>query len=224
MRLLFQLTPPDRPLGFDYPYYLCAAVHKWLGMDNPWHDRLSLYSFGWLTGGQLTRDGLAFPDGADWFVSSYDSDFLANLLTGAYDDREVCFGMRVKSIKVAQTPRFHPERHTFKVSGPVLLKSVLPSGEVKFLTFLDGEVADEALMQSIRHKLDFAGLQKHHNAFRASFKKDYVSAKTKLVRIKNIDNKASQCPIIVEGNPEILRFVWLTGVGNSSGVGFGGLM
>jgi CRISPR-associated endoribonuclease Cas6 len=223
MRLLFDLTPPHRPLGFDYPYKLCSVIHRWLGFDNPWHDRLSLYSFGWLTGGQFTRQGLVFPEGASWFVSSYDSNFLAQLMTGAYDNREVCFGMRIRSIKVARHPAFRDGLHTFRVSGPILLKSLMPDQSVKFLTFLDGTEADQALTHSIHRKLDYAGLSHWKDGVRARFKRGIHSAKTKLVQIKNIQNRASQCPIEVEAPQQTLRFIWLTGVGNSTGVGFGGM-
>ncbi|MGN9307593.1 CRISPR-associated endoribonuclease Cas6 [Enterococcus faecium] len=56
-----------------------------------------------------------------------------------------------------------------------------------------------------------------------SFDRTYYAAKTKLVYYKNIGNKTSICPVIIEGTPEQIAFAWNVGVGNSTGIGFGAL-
>ncbi len=222
MRILLELSPPNKPLGFDYPHRLCRVLHKWLGLNNPWHDSLSLYSFGWLEGGRGTSEGLIFPDGASWFVSGWEEAFLARLVTGVFNDRELLHGMHVRTTRVAQTPVFK-SRQFYRVSGPVLLKSLQEDRRVKFLTFQDGELADEALTHSIHSKLEAAGLARYIPDVRAHFVADHATAKTKLVEINGIRNRASLCPIVVEGPEEVQRFVWRVGVGNCTGVGFGGL-
>lgn len=47
MRLNLRLTPNEEPVPFDHVHNLTGAIHKWLG-KNDLHDKISLYSFGWL--------------------------------------------------------------------------------------------------------------------------------------------------------------------------------
>lgn len=58
---------------------------------------------------------------------------------------------------------------------------------------------------------------------KVSFDKNYFNPKTKLVRINGIDSRANFCPVIIEGNPEAIRFAWNVGVGHSTGCGFGAI-
>ncbi len=222
MRLCFTFSPSKALLAFDYPYRLSGVLHKWLGLNNPWHDALSLYSFGWLEGGRASKAGLEFPEGAKWFVSGWEGDLLQTLLGGALRDAEVFAGMRVQEVRLVEPPTFSSP-HTFRLSGPALLKAPLPEGGIHFLTFKDGPAADAALTAGIRRKLDAAGLAELTGEVQARFLADSPGAKTKLVTIKGISNRASHCPIVVDGPPEVQRFVWLTGVGHSTGVGFGSL-
>jgi len=59
---------------------------------------------------------------------------------------------------------------------------------------------------------------------KVSFDKNYLNPKTKLVNIKNIKNRANFCPIIIEGDPEAIKFAWNVGVGHSTGSCFGALL
>ena len=38
-----------------------------------------------------------------------------------------------------------------------------------------------------------------------------------------VENKASWCPVIVEGKPETKAFAWNVGLGNSTGIGLGAI-
>jgi len=107
--------------------------------------------------------------------------------------------MHVVGIGQQATPRFGP-RHTFKVASPVLVKSKEVDGRVKHYIYSDPE-AGVALTATFHHKLNAAGLGAPHNAATVSFDKSYRNPKTKVVRIKEIDNRASVCPVIVEGTP-----------------------
>jgi hypothetical protein len=59
---------------------------------------------------------------------------------------------------------------------------------------------------------------------RVYFLPDASAPKTKLVSYRGIGNKASFCPVVVEGTPEQVGFAWKVGVGNSTGIGFGALI
>lgn len=221
VRLHFFLSPNVEPVPFDYQHYLTGAFHKWLG-HNTQHDEISLYSLSWLDGSSMTRGALNFPRGARFFISFHDDALAERVVNGALTDPEVCRGMRVMEINQQPTPRFG-ERHTFKVGSPVLAKSKEVEGKVRHFLYSDAE-ADGVLTATLRHKLDVAGHGAPHNTVAVNFDRTYGSPKTKLVAIKNIHNRASICPVTVEGTPEAVAFAWNVGVGHGTGSGFGSLL
>lgn len=221
MRLHFFLSPNERPVPFDYQHFLTGAFHKWVGA-NDLHDAISLYSLSWLYEGRARGGAVEFPRGAHWFLSVHDESLVEVIVTNALADPEICCGMRVARIEQEQTPRFGP-RHTFKVGSPVLAKSKEEDGRIKHYIFSDPE-ADAALTATLRHKIDKAGLGALHNQVNVRFDRDYRTPKTKLVTIKNIHNRASVCPVTVEGTPEAVAFAWNVGVGHGTGSGFGCLL
>jgi CRISPR-associated endoribonuclease Cas6 len=221
MRLHFLLSPNHQPVPFAYQHFLTGAFHKWLGA-NELHDALSLYSLSWLDGSRMRGGALEFPDGARFFISLHDESLIEPIVNNALVDPEVCCGMRVTRIEQQATPRFG-SRHTFKVGSPILAKSKEMDGKVKHYLFSDPE-ADATLTTTLRHKLDLAGLGAPHNQATVSFDKTYRNPKIKLVTIKNVHNRATVCPVTVEGTPEAVAFAWNVGVGNGTGSGFGSLL
>ncbi len=222
MRLHLFLSPNERPVPFDYQHYLTGAFHKWLGA-NDLHEAISLYSLSWLYEGRARGRAVEFPRGAHWFLSVYDEALIEPLVNSALRDPEVCCGMRVARIEQQATPRFGA-RHTFRVGSPVLARSKESEvSKVRHYTYFDPE-ADEVLTATLRHKLDAAGLGAPHNRVAVSFDRTYRTPKTKLVTIKDIRNRASICPVTIEGTPEALAFAWNVGVGHGTGSGFGCLL
>src|SRR5947209_2908951 len=170
----------------------------------------------------MRRGALEFPRGARFFISLYDDSLVEQIVNNALAAPEVCCGMRVTRIEQQATPRFG-SRYTFKVGSPVLAKSGDADGRVKHYIFSDPE-ADAALTATLRHKLERAGLGAPHNAAAVRFDKTYRNPKTKLVTIKDIHNRASICPVTVEGTPESVAFAWNVGIGHGTGSGFGSLL
>jgi len=221
MRLHFELSPNVQPVSFDYQHFLTGVFHKWLG-DNALHDGLSLYSLSWLSGGKRQGDGIAFPNGASWFISAHDSELLHRICISAVDEPSVCCGMLVTRIRILLEPEVR-EKHVFKVASPVLARSKEVEGKVRHFIYSDAE-ADEVLTQTLRHKLDKAGLNGIALDTNVKFDRSYRSAQTKLVKINGVANRASICPVIVEGPPEAVQFAWNVGVGHLTGSGFGALV
>ncbi len=220
MRLRLFLTPACEPVPFTYPYRLAGVLHRWLG-QNDWHDGLSLYSFGWLQGGRMGKDGLYFPKGACWTLSFYEGEQVERLVQGIFRDPTVIAGMTVAEVQAVPIPSFG-NRVVFRVESPVVARRVRADGGRDYLIWED-EAADEVLTRVFRRKLMAAGMG--HLALQASMRFDrrYRGAKTKLVRIKGIDHRGSLCPVIVEGPPEAVQFAWLVGAGELTGCGFGAL-
>ena len=51
-----------------------------------------------------------------------------------------------------------------------------------------------------------------------------ATAKSKLFRYKQVQCRASVCPVLVSGSAEQIRFAWEVGVGHSRGSGWGALV
>jgi len=217
MRLYFDLSPNTEPVPWDYQHFLIGAFHKWLGR-NRLHDRVSLYSLSWLTGGQRKGGSLTFPKGAMWFVSCYEIDIAKRLLGSVLSDPEVCCGMRITGARLVEPPEFDGQQRFF-VATPVLVRR-FDGQSVKHLTFAENG-ADAVLTQTLQRKMKFAGLDEPKVA--VEFDRTYPKARTKLVSIKGIHNKASLCPVIVRGSPRAAAFAWEVGIGHSTGSGFGAL-
>jgi CRISPR-associated endoribonuclease Cas6 len=170
----------------------------------------------------MRRGALDFPRGARFFISLHDDALMERLVNSALADPEVCCGMRVARIEQQATPHFGT-RYTFKVGSPVLARSKEIEGKVTHYIYSDTE-ADSVITATLRHKLEHAGLSAPHTQAIARFDRSYRTPRTKLVHIKNIANKASICPVTIEGTPEAVAFAWNVGVGHGTGSGFGCLL
>lgn len=221
MRIKLHLTPNLEIVPFAYQHHLTGVFHRWLG-KNMIHDSTSLYSLGWLTHGRAIKDtGFVFPKGASWEVSFFDDSLATLFISQVNKDQRFAFGMRVHKIEVIPTPSFSPT-YRFGFNSPILVRQNKDNGKNDHLTF-DQEEADELLTQTFRHKMKLAGLSSEHLESWMGFDRSYVKAKTKVVTIKDIHLKANQCPVIVMGTPEAVRFAWEVGAGHLTGSCFGQL-
>ena len=118
-------------------------------------------------------------------------------------------------------PDFNEGKHRFLAGSPVLLRKVEADGSRTHLTYNDSE-SKEVMNRVIHKKADEAGL-KNGEKLKLQFDETYNNPKTKLVDIKGIKNRASVCPVVAEGPPKALEFLWTVGAGELTGVGFGSL-
>lgn len=217
MRLHFNLMPNTKIVPFDYQHYLIGTFHKWMGW-NEIHDEISLYSLSWLQGGKMTKDGFDFPNGARWFISFWDEEIGKQLIMSAMKEPDVCCGMKVKVIQIQENPNFS-NKEKFIAASPIFIRKYDENRKAKHLTYKDEE-ANFYLTETLKKKLKTANLDYE---VKVSFDKNYMYPKTKLVKINGIENRANFCPVIIEGNPEAVKFAWNVGVGHSTGCGFGAM-
>lgn len=215
MRLILHLSSASA-IAFDYQHELVRTFHRWLP-DNDIHSDISLYSLSWLMGGKAVEGMLRFAQGAQWFVSFHDERVAKHLLVGMLRKPETTFGMRVMDVQIQEAPDFGSS-HRFITASPVLAKHY--DGQNIIHKIFSDEDADDILSTTLRSKLKTAGLT---DDVSVRFDRSYQGAKTKLVSIKNIKNRASLCPVIVEGAPEAVSFAWSVGIGHCTGAGFGAL-
>ncbi len=217
MRLYFKLSPTKQIVPFNYQYYLLGKLHHWLG-QNEYHDKLSLYSFGWLSGGEPGGGGLKFKSNSNWFVSFWDEEMGKQLLYASMKDPSFIFGMNVIDITINETTQF-TNHETFTLSSPILIRNYNDNKSASHLTFRD-LLSDELMTATMKRKLSTANID---TDISIKFDRNYHNARTKLVTINGIENRANMCPIIVDGNPESIKFAWNVGVGHSTGSGFGAI-
>lgn len=134
------------------------------------------------------------------------------------EDADVCCGMQVSEIQLQENPNFG-NRERFVAASPVFVRKYDDDFHAVHLTVKDKE-ANYYLNETLKSKLKKANLDYDVNI---RFDENYLNPKTKLVRIKDIESRANFCPIIAEGDPEGIKFLWNVGAGHSTGSAFGSL-
>jgi CRISPR-associated endoribonuclease Cas6 len=221
MKIRVHLTSNGEPIPFNYSYQLCGIFHYWLGHNNL-HDRISLYSLGWLKGKtNVSNHALLFPHGASWDIGIYNSGVSEELIRGLLLKEFEFHGMQIRKVDRLKPPAFKDGHHRFLAGSPVLLRKIEDDGNRKHVIYSDPE-SDTILNRVIHKKAADAGF-KPGKKLNLKFDSSYRNPKTKLVDIKGIKNRASVCPVIAEGPPEALEFLWEVGAGELTGVGFGSL-
>lgn len=220
MRIHLKTTPNREIVPFDYQQKLIGVLHKWLG-QNDLHNKISLYSYSWLMNGKAYGNkGLEFAHGASWFISFYDDKYLKTIINTILESPEMFSGMRIVDVAIQENPDLEKQEF-FKLGSPVLIKRYTQDGRERHYTFEDDETST-LIKETVTHKMQEVGLEPDE-AFEISFDQSYDKKKTKKVNIHGIGNKASVCPIVIKGKPETKLFIWLTGVGNCTGSGFGSI-
>ena len=236
MRLHFRLSPNDRPVPWEYLQNLAGWLHDRLGERTDLHEGTSLYSMSNLSNGRIIRGKLDFEGGSSFFLSSYHDSILVELMSNLLsrkghpsqrDPRRIAWDMYVEEVNIEHTPDF-AETATFWAKSPVLLREAREDGTREHVLFNDDK-ADSLLTRVLHWKQKKAGLEP---AGIMRFDRSYDKAKSKLVTYSKrlskgekieIKNRASLCPIVVEGGKDVCAFAWNTGAGQSTGIGFGAL-
>jgi CRISPR-associated endoribonuclease Cas6 len=221
MRIQLILSPNTEDIPFNHLHQITGALHKWLG-ENHVHDSLSLYSFGWLRGGQSQQGKLKFSNGATWNISFFDDALSRQLLKGILNDPSMAFGMSVAEIREVPIPTFGSQQRFYTDSSAIVVRRKREDGSREYL-LSDSLAANEIMTNVLRKKLELAGFAGKDLNVQVAFDRTYLNARTRKVTIKGIDHKGSECPVIVEGTPEAIHFAWLVGIGDLTGSGFGAL-
>lgn len=227
MRIQLVLSSNIQPVPFSYLQDLRSALHNWLG-PNDIHDDLSLYSLGWLKGGEKVGRSLYFPQGATWNLGFYDSDLGWKLAEGIIKNKNLAYGMSVEKALEISHPGFESPMR-FAVDGAVLVRDTRADGSRECVLWNDIR-ADVLLTQKLIQKMKKAGLDERHQQVKVRFDRSYTKAREKVMvakrvpNAKDIEHKANVCPVIIEGTPEAIHFAWLVGVGDLTGSGFGALI
>lgn len=222
MKFRIYLSPNKEAIPFNYSHQLCGVFHRWLG-PNDLHNMLSLYSLGWLSGAKAVNGGLWFENGSHWDIGIHDDLIAERLVRGLLLRDFNFYGMHIRKVGRLEPPEFEGGKHRFLASSPVILRKVEQDFSKTFILFNQKQESKMALKKIWAHKLREAKKEALIPEVSIRFDDQFRNPKTKLVDIKGIKNKGSVCPIIAQGPPEALEFLWEVGAGELTGVGFGSL-
>jgi CRISPR-associated endoribonuclease Cas6 len=217
MRIHLSINAPKNPLPFEHQHLLVGTIHKWLGWNDV-HGKVSLYSFSRLEGGKVTKAGLLFENGISFFFSSYSPELIQKLISGIQTDRTMFNGLEIREIVMQEDPDLSG-KEVFLPGSPVFIKRKIGE-KIDHILFND-PMAGTYLKETLLTKMEQAGLK--DDTLDISFDKTYRKAGSKMVTYNGIQNKASWCPVIINGRPETKLFAWNVGLGNSTGIGFGAI-
>lgn len=223
MRIYLRTTSNSSVIPFDYQQKMVGTIHKWLG-NNDIHNKISLYSFSWLLGGKMIKDqGFTFPEGANFFVSFYEDEYLKILIGRILSDPEMFCGLKVTDVIIGNQPDFIEEPQCFKLASPIFIKRAQDRDRnYKFYLYSDEE-SNMLMTETLKHKMQEAGLLEDET-LKVEFDLTYPKKQIKMVTIHGVKSKASMCPVIIHGTPESKLFAWTVGLGNSTGSSFGSLL
>lgn len=217
MRLHFKINSDGSVIRFDHQPKLVGTIHKWIGWNKE-HGNISLYSFSQLENGKVSSNGLIFQNGTSFFFSSHNTELIKKVITGIQSDPHLFDGLIIDEIIIQENPDF-TDRIRFFAASPIFIKRKTEAG-VDHILFTDPG-AGEYLMQTMQTKMKDAGIS--DDTLKIKFDTTYQKASSRLVNYNGIKNRASWCPVIIEGNPETKLFAWNVGLGNSTGIGFGAI-
>lgn len=217
MRIHVKIKTKNEIIPFDHQPLLTGTIHKWLGWNKE-HGEVSLYSFSQLEGGKATPKGLRFEHGASFFFSAHNLDLIKKLIGGIQADPTMFFGLVVLEVVIQEDPNL-ADRDLFFPASPIFIKR--RNGEkIDHIIFNDPR-ANASLEETLLSKMGKAGIS--DETFQIRFEVDYPKAGTKKITYNGIQNRASWCPVVIEGKPETKLFAWNVGLGNSTGIGFGAI-
>jgi CRISPR-associated endoribonuclease Cas6 len=207
----------SKVIPYDHQPLLVGVIHRWLNWNKE-HGQISLYSFSRLEGGKIMQEGLKFEKGASFFFSSYNVDLIKKMIAGIQTDPSMFHDLYVSEVILQEDPDL-TDREIFFVASPVFIKRRVER-KIDHIIFSDPR-ADLCLKETLQTKMKKAGIK--DESFDIRFDKSYPRAGTKKITYHGIENRASWCPVIIQGKPETKLFAWNVGLGNSTGIGFGAI-
>lgn len=203
--------------------------------DGKYHNNdVKTFSSSFLNRSKLIGTSLCFPNGADLYVSSPDSDFMRDFVLGLeknYNNKATFIaGMKIDNIQVIDnTIDFEGvQKINTNFVSPIVVKNPLRRNGINYLTINDhsNEELTYAMKNLIIKKAQKLNIQ--ISEFNIEFNTTYKNKKVKHYYYPNSNAKnnkvlilANSCPLIIEGDKDTYNFIKSVGVGNSTGIGFG---
>lgn len=204
-------------LPINNQHLLTGYFHnKILGKNNEYHDaEFNNYSLSMLRGGKMNKDKetVSFKNGAHFFVSSNDIEFINKISEGVFSNPNFGHGLKFKNIDIIEEDFYDGYNH-FKTLSPILFKK-----ENTFIN-VDDDDYESKLQEYIKIKLSKIDSSLKLSDLRITITK-HKNNKIKLIDYKGIKNKASLFQFTLFTNKRVAKTLYNYGVGKSTGCGFG---
>lgn len=217
MRLKFIFGGSDKPIETPLQDFVNSMIHRMLGKDNKYHDNFSNYSLTGLMGGKYVGGKFYFNDGAHFYVSSTDEDFIKLIFESFSQNDELMMG-HMKLLDVSFDD-FEVQRDydIVRTISPILLKD-----KGRTITFEDDDFID-ILTRKSRQKLIHNGFTEKEAETLVLTPFHFENAKHTYVKVGKAVNKASSVMIVVRGDKKVRYAMYNMGFGKSTGCGFGSI-
>jgi len=218
MRIHLQINAAGKTISFDHQKLLTGTIHKWLG-QNEEHGKMALHSFSRLEGAKAFQNKLYFEKDAYFFFSSQSDELIKQLIRGIQKSPKMFNSLEVNEIIIQEDPDLTTQTY-YSTASPIFIKR---HSELRTEHILYNDVRSDAfLKETLERKMTLAGMALD-DSLKIYFDRSYPKAGTKKINYDGIENRASWCPVIIEGAPETKLFAWNVGLGNSTGIGFGAI-
>jgi CRISPR-associated endoribonuclease Cas6 len=218
MRIHLKLTKNSEPVPFTYQEQMTDLIHNWT-KEYAYPSKVSLHSFSNLRRGKKVADALSFENGSSFFISSWNNDFLHEIIKSVQENSSFCFGMRVSEIIIQETPDL-TNIDFFRLASPVLICRTVANKKEYY--YHNDDNAGTLLTETIRTKMKAAGLTPDES-LSIAFDVSFHNGHKKRISYKGVSNPVSVRPVIIKGENETKQFIWNVGLGNSTGIGFGAI-
>lgn len=224
MRMSLHLSPPKQRTDFNYLYFVKGFIHRTCG-DDPSHREQSFYNFGKIRckRGFKPTDTAFAQQGATLDIAFWDAEMPKRFLMGVFKDPNFIWGMRINEIRESPTPNFG-DNHLWLPNSPILLrKARLLDGQYSkqhdhVIFNQDATLANQLLTEKLCRKAERLGLVS--DGVTATFEPNHTS-KSELIAFKGTKLRTNRCGVRLIAPPEVQHLVWLTGLGELTGSGFG---
>ena len=192
-----------------------SCVHRMLGEDNKYHDKFSPYAISSLFGGIIKNGKMTYPNGAYFYISTIDEEFIEKIIMKTIDGVEM-LDMKLESILFEEF-KLHNDYDIIRTISPILLQD-----KNKNITY-----QDDNFIEVLTHK---SKLKLLHNGFTQkqidTLKIEpfhFEKARLKFPKVHKVVNKSSQVMLVVKGDKDIRKALYEFGLGKSTGSGFGSI-
>jgi len=222
MRIKIKFTQNYIPLPIQNYSIMNAYINKVLGPNNQFHDKSGLYNISSIQGGILSENKctLDFPNGAYFFVSALDENFITNFFEGILNNKEFGFGINYKEMTLVEE-NFNDGWNLFNTISPALFRESKKMEADKFGLITDDDFQDyvkERIIRKFKHLIPDYDFE---NDLELKIDQKRQGHKVKSILVKNRINKANQFGFAIRCSKKFAELLYNVGLGQSTNSGFG---
>lgn len=216
MRIKLKFSESKMPFNEPTQNAVNSCVHRILGENNKYHNTFSNYSVSSLFGGIIIDNKMTYPNGAHFYISSIDNEFIEQIMFKIIDGNIEMHDMKLLGVDFEKF-NVHSDYDIIRTISPILLKD-----KERTVTYQDNDFIN-ILTQKSKIKLLKSGFSEKDVNTLSIEPFHFEKARLKFPKVKNVVNKSSQVMLIVRGKKEMRLALYKMGLGKSTGCGFGAI-